>query len=912
LPIWASDNTASVVIPAVLLRGWDESYEGDREIVSRICGRPYNEYRDTLHQYKVCDSPLLESVATVYRVVAPVFAFALFAKRITLGDLEKFREALHDVLKHIDDDLTATWSSEGPDTPRPTRPEKYSTWIRNGLTETLLNIAVLGTPLEQSGVLGTYANKQAYVDSAVRSLTALRNDVRLLAALREQLPVLAEAAPAPFVEALESLLQGDSLEIQKLFRDRGFFAPTYHAGLLWALEELAWSPDYLAPVTLLLARLAALDPGGKISNRPLNSLREIYLAWHPGTAASLDDRESALQTLHIAHPEIAWSLAKLLLPRMHETSTGTHEPEWRDFGRSELPPLTNAGLIDAYRTYATIAIQLSKDRLDRLLELLETYPDLAPDHQEQIETALAEHAKEYLNETTREQAWEQIRQLVARHRSFANTTWALSESKLAVLERIGELYRPNDILAVYRFLFDEDFPDLPRQSDDPDEWQHDLDQKRSEALAAVLRLERWDGIAYLIRTVRLPYIVGATIPSVVQEYAKQNPLIQALGSENTPPNLQALRGLSRVNFFRHGNSWTKAFISLWKNKKWHPEILVAALLDYPPTMETYQLVAAFGPSVDALYWKQSWAHFRDISDETINFAVDKLINHGRASEALEASDRHFAALGTDKVLHVIDKAIEELNAGRVPPGRSMFTYHLENAFKWLHAVPEVNRTGVAQREYALLPLITGYHSKEPLFLHKFSSTDASFFVQVLCDLYKKSGKSDEPAPDENRKARANAAWRLLNSWVSPPGYDESGNFSISTLTTWISTARNLAREQDRADIGDEEIGKILRYLPFNSKGALSAELSQILESLKSRHIERGFELEVLNSRGVTSRAPLDGGKQERALAEEWRAKAKAIGNRWPRAKAMCLRIAENWDQHAKWHDDDADKQRLQW
>ena len=84
---------------------------------------------------------------------------------------------------------------------------------------------------------------------------------------------------------------------------------------------------------LILAKLARLDSGGQIVTRPLNSLREIFLWWHPGTNASLEQRLAALDLILTREPEVGWALLAKLLP--HTTSSvsnPTAKPRWRDFG----------------------------------------------------------------------------------------------------------------------------------------------------------------------------------------------------------------------------------------------------------------------------------------------------------------------------------------------------------------------------------------------------------------------------------------------------------------------------------------------------------------------------------------------------------------------------------------------------
>jgi hypothetical protein len=130
----------------------------------------------------------------------------------------------------------------------------------------------------------------------------------------------------------------------------------------------------------------------------------------------------------------------------------------------------------------------------------------------------------------------------------------------------------------------------------------------------------------------------------------------------------------------------------------------------------------------------------------------------------------------------------------------------------------------------------------------------------------------------------------------------------------VEKARALAGEKDRIDVGDQQIGKVLYHAPRdpNDKSWPPLPVLAVIENLNTKHIGRGFALECVNSRGVTSRAPLDGGKLERDEESKWRERAKALGARWPRVRALFEAIAEDWKSQAKWHDEDAEKMRMRW
>ena len=88
-----------------------------------------------------------------------------------------------------------------------------------------------------------------------------------------------------------------------------------HAGLLWALEGLAWSPDLLPKVSRILARLDEVDSGRKWGNRPAVSLREILLTWYPQTAAGVEERIAVLKSLADHTPAVTWKLLFAMLPK---------------------------------------------------------------------------------------------------------------------------------------------------------------------------------------------------------------------------------------------------------------------------------------------------------------------------------------------------------------------------------------------------------------------------------------------------------------------------------------------------------------------------------------------------------------------------------------------------------------------
>ena len=97
IPDWANPECSALVVPAVLLGGWNESSVGDKEIIETISGKSFNDYRDQLNRLVSSDNPLLTKVGDAWVISAPATAFALTARHITQGHLNAFSKVVSTV-----------------------------------------------------------------------------------------------------------------------------------------------------------------------------------------------------------------------------------------------------------------------------------------------------------------------------------------------------------------------------------------------------------------------------------------------------------------------------------------------------------------------------------------------------------------------------------------------------------------------------------------------------------------------------------------------------------------------------------------------------------------------------------------------------------------------------------------------
>ena len=168
-------------------------------------------------------------------------------------------------------------------------------------------------------------------------------------------------------------------------RDTGIFSSINHADLLWGLETLAWSPDLLASVSEILAKLTRHAEFGNTGNRPDSSLRQIFLLWHPQTLATSDERLKVINRLRKVETAAAWALMLALYPSGHGGMThNSPHPRWRDFSDREIETPTRTIIIKAATQIGEWLLEDVGSDQGRWQQLIKRFADLAPEARERF------------------------------------------------------------------------------------------------------------------------------------------------------------------------------------------------------------------------------------------------------------------------------------------------------------------------------------------------------------------------------------------------------------------------------------------------------------------------------------------------------------------------------------------------
>jgi hypothetical protein len=338
-PIWARASADRSMRAAMLAGAWNDDNQADRGVLSRLSGMPYEDFSRALVVWENTSDPPVRHDGNVRMVASKHDALVLMARLLTIDDLVLFESCVLETLRELNPALDRSQEERWMAGMLGVRLE-HSSLLRQGLADTLALMGAVNDSVE----FADGSRGQALADRVVRRILDT-NEWKAWSSLAPVLPLLAEASPSMFLDAVESKLLADPSLTEHLFvESNSALSPSSpHTELLWALELIAWHPDYTSRAIMQLAKLSIIDPypDSRLINRPARSLREIILPWSPQTLATFDQRLRIVDAIRQRFPDVAWTLMVNVLPTGHDISHPTHKPSYREWLPDEPSPVTN-------------------------------------------------------------------------------------------------------------------------------------------------------------------------------------------------------------------------------------------------------------------------------------------------------------------------------------------------------------------------------------------------------------------------------------------------------------------------------------------------------------------------------------------------------------------------------------------
>lgn len=899
-PAWVGQ--ASALKPALLAGGWSSDLAADCEVLKELGGyATYGALEGILMPtLGMADRPV-DREADVWQVRAPVDAFYFYGRQLTDDDLTRLRDAIVKVFGK---------QPEQPSRDQKFNPAKaatsdYSRWLRDGLALTLLIIASMHD-VANLHVKGR--SPQQYVDEVINALPEWSKSHHSIMRLGDQTALFAEAAPNPFLKALESMLEGAPEQVAQIFeseRDR-FFGPwSPHVHFLWALEVIAWDPRYLNRAAVVLAKLGQLDPEPDSNhvNRPINSLRDILLGWSPNTYALQPQRIACLDALLTACPDVGWQLLKKLLPRHMDSTSPTQHPKLHDLAPEKPEEITFGSVWDFETAVIDRALVAAGDDESRLGVFIEAMGQLQPPNRAKvlarIDSFLAAHQTAEGNTT-----WHALKDESARNEYFKDSDWALTGDELAAVKAVVERHRPADPMVSDRHAFDDWTPHVGKY--DPDaEVLDDATDLRKEVLQRVLTRDGVPGILKLSKMVKLPEVFGQVLGQVPFSFEQMLELMQGALDPAAPPSLSYY--VSAFGFDKFGNQWKDVFQDHVLPKVADSTAKAKLLLGWSSIRSTWAYVEGLGSEVRDQYWRHLGLLPAEGPIDDLLYAIEQFRSVEREIEVLGLLRRRSKDVPSNLLVDLLTKGAGQVDDGLQLLGNRL-SYYVGLALKELRTRSDVEKLQIAQLEYVYLPLLR--HESEPLTIYSLLASDPEMFVDVLSHVFRGKNTPEDQAMTDEMKVRATTSYILLSAFKNVPGLHD-GKINAQELFEWVMQTRTLTAAKGLDEIGDQRIGFVLAYAPQDADESFwpPSAVCQVIEAAASDNVERGFAIECFNKRGVYRKGINEGGGQEREFADRYKAWAEAT-LKYPRTSAMLMAISEDWARSAKRSDVEAEQGKL--
>jgi addiction module HigA family antidote len=909
-PLWTQQPGAvRHLIPMMLVGAWHVQSNADCEILSLLAGTPYPDLEKQITVLLTFDDSPIWSVGQFRGVASKIDAFFSVQSAVTSKDLDDFLFAAEMVLSETDpaldlpDDKRAFAALYG-------KQREYSGALREGICETLVLLAVHGNTLfsERLGI-----DVRTKVDLVIRRLLTPLAPDRLFSQ-KDDFPFYAKAAPEEFLRILEEDLQLPEPQIHALMKpaDTGLFGGGCpRTGLLWALEGLAWKPDQLLRVSLILAKLAERKITDNWVNKPDNSLQSIYRWWMPQTAASLADRKKALETLARRFPAVAW---RICLDQFHPGSTighYNHRPRWRSDASGAGQPDTGREAQQFRRAALDLALAWQNHDATTLCDFVGVVHALPESDQGKVWDLIDAWAEREQDEAARALVREHIRRFAFTRRS-KNLRIDSKTRDRARHAHAG--LTPHDVVIRHQWLFasqwlQESVAEIEDGELDHRKREDAVRNARVEALQEIWTEKEFAGIQALAAISGTPMTIGCHLADgVIDEAGSASFLTRCLVLDDA--TLVSKMEELVAGFVRKVTPALRLDTTRTLAGSLPPDQVCRLLKVSPFERDTWLLVDSQDAPIREQYWRDvhpGWLH-PDSPD--LNEAIDRLLEARRPRAAFQAVHMAFENLETSRLKRLLDQVgtcdLEPTGTYQLGP------YYISSALSILDGRPGVTRDEMARLEFLFIQALDHSEHRIPN-LERQLVESPRLFVQVLALTFKRNDDGQDPPEwriqnPEQREAVWSAAYTLLDKIRRIPGTADDGTIGADDLKAWVTEARSLCLEYGRAAIGDQKIGQILAAAPVGADGVWPcAPVREVLEDVSSPEIAIGMGVAVYNSRGFHSRS--EDGADERVLASKYRTWSRQLAFEYPYVANLVEQIAARYDHEADREVSDAEVRR---
>jgi transcriptional regulator with XRE-family HTH domain len=873
-PQWSEGNEARDIVPLMLTGSWDSKSEGDKSALEKLAEKPYSSVAGIAERWRdVPDAPLVNN-NDLWTLFSREDSWELIRPYIKNEHIARFSQTALEIL--------------GCD-----RKSTYSFHLRKGIAQSL---ALLG------------ARKDYDVGFIVTKLLDRQTESRWIS-LANQTPLLAEAAPDAFLQAVEhDLARPDSVIINRSKNAQNQNNRLLDLDtILAAVELLAWDRNYLTRVTRILAKIENSIPTSERSYGPLYILLQIFMPWYPQTKANAQERLKILEKLFDYSPKTAWRLILQLIPHPLQLCISIRQPLYRDWILDWKPGVSNEEYWIQLEAMGNLLVKHMGMDVERIVQIVSHYESFQDSVRSKFLQSLEQIDLSQWDDLAKGRIHDSIQDKMLSIRDRFDVNLSHITKLIDELDELKRRFTPENPIFKHIRLFRPSW--LVVQEFERDDRK--LNAARHEAIEEIYRRFGVDGILQLVDAAESAEDVGFAFGQFIRANNQEIDIRSLLASKD-PKKIGFVNNVIWAIIRDQGHDdwdWVDRLIT----DEWTDEEIARFLAVLPFTKTTWDYAAKKGDAVSDLYWQSTDARGSEHLGETAAYVVDKLIKSNRSYLALNTlwielqNQTHFS---TNILMDVLDSwRLEYPDDGHIVSSNP-FDFMILGIFDELHErylqnSADLDRDRLENLEWRFLRLLDGFKldpKKNPIYprllFDKLKSTP-EFFVDVLSLAH--PGKADHQhslnAGSNIEASIAKNPSLLLSMWNMIPGIQADGSIDEDLLLTWIKEARRLASSLELLEICDFNIGRVLAHSPAETDGTWPCiPVRDAIETIGTVTVTGSFANGIYNNRGLYYGS---GGSEENELASKYREFAKAYAIEWPKTSEALLAVVELYAREAK-------------
>ena len=875
-PKWSLDQGINtLLIPLMFLGSWDGDSNGDQEIIAKIANLTYQNYIKSLQSLKsVADLPITIN-REHYESDSGYDLWANLHQYITLEDLAVFDAWVLEVFKETDPalelDINQRWAANLFN-----KNKKYSDALITGILKSLLIVSKFGDDFDNESSTNLFNfSSQAWCDRMIKGIFGEANS-EFWMTYYNVLPLIAEISPSVFLTTVKGSLNNTNSPIMRLFgeSESGLGNPNYYCKLLWALETVAFLPDYLILSCLCLTDLAILDTGRKMVNSPINSLKTILNPLAPQNSSSLVDMYDVIAKIMSQNLKIAWIICINGLNHLVHgcTMTMNPRPAWDMVIEPQDRTVEINGLTEYVNKIFDLLLANTEFSESRVVELIHLACKFKAEiYIDKVIEYTKENSKNINNNDNL--IYKEILKTINLNKQFPEASWKLPQEYINKLAAIQPLFYPNDELqrAILHFDTKTHFENTNHQED-------------LSIVENLFKQYTMKGVITLAKHCARKHDLAFASSNLTLSLKEINSLYKLLID---PECIEFIR----VIFFLRSKSQSTS----WFNQEWEnlqkQKISLKGKINFLTFMEPseafYQFLSSLNEKTQLNYWQNIPFHTPTNKDTRI-YVANKFLFAKRYFELI----RSFYYLIGDIPTSLLIKTLYQAGTTKAFDLQLLDPQAIQMVFNELDNREDINSQQFVQLELLFSNVLNCVGStRETEKLHEEMSKNPQFFLKVIFGIYNSEGNIDY----------SSSAYNLLNTWKVVPGIQidkitSTETINLELLYSWVNDVRNIPESNKYIGLIDDAIGKVFVFSPKEGPMWPHSSICEIIEEIESETLNNAFIIGTLNKRGISI---VDNGESDNQLKEQYFAYADLIKTRYYHVAELLRSIANHYSYSSR-------------